>query len=295
MRAVEDGLLDFVKLLVDAGADTTLCDADRMSLLNIAGDASRSPAVFQYLLQLGIDPYRPDNFGYYPLHDAILDTNFTAYIVNSHLDFYRACAHDVFKGLLAMALETRGILPMLIRRIPAEFLPDALINVWPARYVSPLCNAARRGNVEALKILVRYGADLEFEGCDDGTALMSASRAGHLQAVEYLVRAGARISYIKDGKMRSALLSGERFSIVTRWLLVGRWTEQRQIVLRENNNDNKVNHKPWSGIVTVEMELYGAGNQHGQLWKETMFEYLERMHILRLELRGKVIHPVRWH
>ncbi|KAK9418337.1 putative Ankyrin repeat-containing domain protein [Seiridium unicorne] len=273
MRAVDEGWLDCVKLLVDAGADQSLYDSDQMSLLNIAGDSSRAPAVFQYLVQLGFDAYRPDNYGFFPLHDAMLDTNFTSYIVNSGLDFYRACGKDVFKGLLSMALECRGILPMIIRRIPSEFLPDALINIWPARYVSPLCNAARRGNIEALKILIRYGADLEFEGCDDGTALMSACRAGHLSTIAHLVRAGANISYVKDGKVRNALLAGKRFDVVVNWLLVGRWTDQKQIGARSEDEGNDSSFKPWAGIMVAEMELNGVGNQYGHAWKESMLEH----------------------
>ncbi|KAM0810155.1 putative Ankyrin repeat-containing domain protein [Seiridium cardinale] len=295
MRAVDEGWLDCVKLLVDAGADQSLHDSDQMSLLNIAGDSSRAPAVFQYLVQLGFDVYRPDNYGFFPLHDAMLDTNFTSYIVNSGLDFYRACGKDVFKGLLSMALECRGILPMIIRRIPSEFLPDALINIWPARYVSPLCNAARRGNIEALKILIRYGADLEFEGCDDGTALMSACRAGHLSTIAHLVRAGANISYVKDGKVRNALLAGKRFDVVVNWLLVGRWTDQKQIGSRSEDEGNDSSIKPWAGIMVAEMVLNGVGNQYGHAWKESMLEYLQRLNELRLDLLGEVVQVARWH
>ncbi|KAI0132969.1 ankyrin repeat-containing domain protein [Xylariales sp. AK1849] len=189
MRAVEDGSIDMVKLLVENCADITARDANRKSLLNIAGDSSKTPSIFQYLLGKGLDAYQADNFGYYALHDAILDANFTAYILNSGLDFYRACSYDLCKGMIAVALENQGILPRFLRRVPEEYL-SPLINVYPPNYVSPLCNAARRDNVAALKLLLRYGAQIEFEGCDDGTALMAACRAGHLDAVAYLVRAG---------------------------------------------------------------------------------------------------------
>jgi hypothetical protein len=184
---------------------------------------------------------------------------------------------------------------LLIRRIPAQFLPDPLINVWPARYVSPLCNAARRGNLEALEILIQYGADLELEGCDEGTALMSACHAGHMQTITHLVRAGAKLSYAKGGKFRSALLAGKKFDVVLKWLLVGRWTEQGQIVAHSSSEVNDSDIKPWAGVVVAAVTLTGVGRQYGIAWEETTIDYLRRLHELRLDLRGEVVEPSSWH
>ncbi|KAH8680575.1 ankyrin repeat-containing domain protein [Xylariales sp. PMI_506] len=318
MRAVEDGCFDLVRMLIEkGGADYTILDSDRMSLLNIAGDSSKSPAIFQYLLARGLDPYLPDNFGYFPLHDACLDSNFTTYIVNSGLDFYRGCAQDVFKGLLSMALETRDALRLLVRRIPAELLP-ALVNVWPPRYVSPLCNAARRGDLRSVEILLAHGADLEFEGCDAGTALMAACMAGHVHIVKYLVRAGAKVCYQRggvgdsgagddDGKkeavvFRSALVAARKFSAITDWLLVRRWTDQNCLtqsadVSQEQDvaDDAVARIGPWAGVITVELELSGVGSRYGIAWRESMVDYLQRKDALRRSLLGEIVYPSRWH
>lgn len=295
MRAVEEGQLELVKFLVEKGADTSVRDSDGMSLTNISGDSSRSPAVFQYLLGLGLDPYSADRAGYYPIHDAILDPSFTTYIVNSGLDFYRACGKDVFRGLLTMAVEIRGVLPRLIRRIPKECLPF-LINIYPARHNSPLCNAARRGNLEALKYLIEYGADVEFEGCEDGTAIMAACRAGHLDIVRCLVRAGCQLSYVQDGEMKSAVLAGAKFQSIMRWLLVDRWVDQRRLrPMGDQDDDEGVDIKSWAGVVTVELELSGVATQFGHTWLESMEDFLRRLATLRRSLRGQVVHPTRWH
>ncbi|KAH6659070.1 ankyrin repeat-containing domain protein [Truncatella angustata] len=295
MLAVEEGLLDIAKALIEAGADTSVCNANRMSLLNIAGDWSENPAIFQYLLGFGLDPYKTDSFDCFPLHDAISNPDLTTYVVNSDVDFYRACEHDVPRNLLSSALEHRGILPRLMRRIPPQFLPDRLINVRPAQYQSPLCHAARRGGIENVKILIQYGADLEFEGCDEGTAVMAASRAGHLEVVQYLVRAGATVCYFKNGIIRSALTEGKRFDAVVQWLLVGRWMDQPQIPLHADESTTDSNTRLWTGVVMAEMELTGVSNQYGHAWDETMLGYLQRLNELRLDLRGKVVHSVRWH
>ena len=59
-------------------------------------------------------------------------------------------------------------------------------------YVSPLYVAAQHGWVKVLRVLVDFGAEINFANDDtDGTALFAASAGGHYPAVHFLLEEGA--------------------------------------------------------------------------------------------------------
>ena len=74
---------------------------------------------------------------------------------------------------------------------------------------SPLVSAARAGDLEIGKLLIRAGADVEFHAQGDETPLMAASANGNLDFVKYLVANGAEVNkeLIGDG---TALLVASR-------------------------------------------------------------------------------------
>jgi hypothetical protein len=59
-----------------------------------------------------------------------------------------------------------------------------MINVWPARYVSPLCNAIYRNELPAIDGLVKHGAKIDMEGAGEGSARPLTSPPLHLQPNE---------------------------------------------------------------------------------------------------------------
>jgi ankyrin repeat protein len=69
---------------------------------------------------------------------------------------------------------------------------------------TPLIAAASKGRREAVKLLLREGADLDAQvSCDDSdwtgaTALAMAARNGHLGGVNELLKAGARVKFSPD-------------------------------------------------------------------------------------------------
>ena len=58
---------------------------------------------------------------------------------------------------------------------------------------SPLIGAARRGSLEAVRLLLDRGADPNMPVRGDGNALIVASRAGHADVVKLLLDRGADI------------------------------------------------------------------------------------------------------
>jgi ankyrin repeat protein len=53
-------------------------------------------------------------------------------------------------------------------------------------HFSPLMHAAAEGNLEVVKVLIKYGADRSLKDVDGDDATTFASQAGHLQVVDYL-------------------------------------------------------------------------------------------------------------
>jgi hypothetical protein len=94
---------------------------------------------------------------------------------------------------------------------------------------TPLYTMARSDAVQVVELLQRSGAMLNLEGGTEGTPLMGACKAGRLEVVKYLVRNGAVLSYTKYGAVVSALKKAASFPLILRWLLVGRFTDQRMV------------------------------------------------------------------
>ncbi|WYZ46115.1 hypothetical protein EsH8_IX_000340 [Colletotrichum jinshuiense] len=295
--AVEQGYLEMAKLLVEYGADIHVYDSDGMSILNTCGEESKCPKMFIWLMSLGLDPYRHDKAGYTPVHDIILSNEFSGIAFNHGFDFSKV--GEIRKGFVSLIIEfnhnkANGILLRLFKRLPFEEASE-LANSTPEAFVSPLCNAVIRDELECIPTLLRYGADIDAEGSTDGSALMIACLKGRLDVVEVLVRHGARISYhtVVDGSpvFRNALEYVRSFPHIVRWLLVDRFTRQGKIegVLRAADGQEA---RPWSGPCVAGYELSGIGNHTGRRIGESGLDFVRRMDQIRRSLRGQTVHIV---
>jgi ankyrin repeat protein len=72
---------------------------------------------------------------------------------------------------------------------------------------SPLCNAIQKGDLEAVKKFIEYGADIN-EMSNGLTPLMSAARYNKVDIIKYLIEKGAD-KKIKDDKGNTALKYAE--------------------------------------------------------------------------------------
>lgn len=57
-------------------------------------------------------------------------------------------------------------------------------------------DAAARGDIEMLKLLLDRGADIHSRNCDEWTALHNSARRGHVECLKYLVEHGAHAKAI---------------------------------------------------------------------------------------------------
>jgi hypothetical protein len=89
---------------------------------------------------------------------------------------------------------------MPIFTILMPFLFVGLANGYTDQDVK-LFNAAQRGNLEKIRVLLDQGADINVRlGVDQWTPLMTASREGKLEAVELLLEEGADPNIRKEGR-----------------------------------------------------------------------------------------------
>lgn len=152
-------------------------------------------------------------------------------------------------------LITRGrnsLLKMMLKRLPPDCpARTSISDRQPYGAHSPLCVASSVANVDAMETLLRFGADFEVEGHEEGTPLMVACRAGHLQVVEFLVRRGARIAYCSGDTVFNAIEAAERHPKIKGWLLVGRFSRQRKISYTPRDWMDAIDGQPWAGLVEV--------------------------------------------
>jgi hypothetical protein len=128
-------------------------------------------------------------------------------------------------------------------------------NLEPVEGWSPLCRAASQNCTKKMENCLSLGAEINFEGCPLGSALMIASACGQLEAVKLLVRRSARVCY--DGRVGKLSVFGvARSRVVKAWLLVGRFNDQRRIK-HTAEHDTMTETRPWSGLVQARANLHG--------------------------------------
>ena len=166
--ACENGYSDIVKLLLEQKADATDCDTNPGSFgvkygfspLTIAAKNGHLAAV-KALLSAGVDIESRD--------------------ANNRTALYAAVANNK---------------PAVV-----QFLCEskANVNVYGINKWTPLTVAADRGSVEIVKILLKYGTNVDLELRDDiddfyrKTPLYHAAKEGHPDIVELLCKAGADV------------------------------------------------------------------------------------------------------
>jgi hypothetical protein len=123
---------------------------------------------------------------------------------------------------------------------------------------SPLCRAAALDLVDIMANCLEMGAQIDFEGCPLGSAVMIASVCVSFDAVKFLVRNGASVSYessVGRNGARSCFSLAESEEIKS-WLLTGRFMDQPRIAQGNKGTEN-AQTRPWSGIGRSGVRLYG--------------------------------------
>jgi hypothetical protein len=287
MHAVSKGNLRMIKLLIQFQADLEVLDTVQRNLVHLASVKS-NPQIFINLVNQGLNPDQLDLFNDCALHCGLANQGLRTFILNTEFIFKTPMMHpnswtDVGRKSLLSSL------PLMARRLRKERFQE-IVDLHPSRSSSPLCSTASLGDfTKGIETLLSMGADIEFEGSPEGTALLAACAAGRFESVKHLVRRGARISYWNDKKHQSALVAGWQFPHIIKWLLVKRFTEQRKVRWRSEGPAQTDAVLFWSGPNQVELPLSG---EYERLWGESLCDYVFRLHKVKAHLRGKVL---SWH
>ncbi|KAI8627989.1 hypothetical protein F5Y19DRAFT_439151 [Xylariaceae sp. FL1651] len=189
--AAEKGLLDPLKMLVDAGAPIDKRDS-RSGLTPLTAAASNGHLpIVDFILKDDIDMNKtPFNrrFLAAPLVEAARSGHLT---IVDYLVTYGAQINNMGrKDSPLIAAANAGHLPIV------EYLVahGANVNLTDGLRSSPLSFAASSGHLPVVEYLVAHRADVNLTRYDDSSALSFAASSGHLPVVEYLVAHGADVN-----------------------------------------------------------------------------------------------------
>lgn len=215
IAAARGNCLHAIQYLLDHGADIHLKGADG-STACVAAALGRYPESFLLLKAAGSDVTLPGIFALYTsgMRTLLMMDDFAQRILDVR-GFWTCNNVFLMKPILLVA-------PQHQRRYNLTRFSDQGQNV--------LYEAAAAGNSDLIKLLSEAGGMVNLEGGPEGTPLMVACKFGRLDVVKYLVRNNATMSYMKHGEIISAFAKACMHPRVQRWLLVGRYVEQRNLV-----------------------------------------------------------------
>lgn len=183
-KAMENGRLDEVKLLLDAGAYTNATDAQELDPLMHAVTTG-SPSIVRSLLDYGASPAVTDRKGSSPLHLACAygHVEIVRALLDAGADFdsvnrsHRTPLHHA-------AMSGRPEIVTLLLQYGAR------AGARDRDRRSPLWFACYEGRLEATRALVCAGADVNAADCYGQTPFHAAAADGHEHVTQFLGRRG---------------------------------------------------------------------------------------------------------
>ncbi|OTA68784.1 ankyrin [Hypoxylon sp. EC38] len=281
---------NLVEALLSAGADPSVLSHRFENALSLSASYHCSEPsqirTFVTLLTTGLDPRQIDGYGVSTIQYAMGEDLLASVILNSDYDVKKT-------GPLPWGMERfydlswlTTTFPMFRKKIPIDDL-RRIANIEPNGCWSPLCISASRGVLTMMENLLILGANMEFEGCPEGTALMAACHAGRLESVIFLVRRGASLKYHGPNGFRTAF-DKKTPKHILRWLLVTRFTDQGKIEESSSgsSSDRPVIQQPWSGTVKAELIICESLERRPQQSSKDYWAFLMDQ---KKRWRGKVV------
>lgn len=176
--AVVQGIKPVVERMLAAGTDPNNLDIGKFMLLIVAILNSDIGDIYTEILELILS--------YKDIHPRIICN-----MVNELVQFGREETKQnkliILKKILDKSKESRNIMDAL-------FLRDG---IWA--FQAPMDAAIQYGNLEAVEILVEYGAEIEKSRNTFNTPLALAAEFKRVKIVEFLIQKGANIHFTVPG------------------------------------------------------------------------------------------------
>jgi ankyrin len=174
LYASRDGRMEIARMLLDAGADINVRDANDITPL-IAAITNNHPDVARYLIERGADIKAVDWYGRTPLWAAVETRNMDV----DNATFVNSIDRAPFLPLIEMLLQ-RGADPNARTKEVPPVRPDFLRITASLSWVdftgqTPFITAALAGDVTVMKLLLKHGADPNIPTFSGTTALMAAA------------------------------------------------------------------------------------------------------------------------
>lgn len=286
MAACYAGSVDTVKLLAPLALDRYATDIyGRCAVHHVV--EGKCLEIFIYLMDHGWDISVRDCLGRHPLDLALEDDYFATYVFMKKLELHHLMPDTEHDSSIVGTQETRYY-RRLLRALPEECLPT-MINFESRNMLLPLCYAARTGNVENVKLLLKNGANIELYSRFEGTALIAACSAGELESVRCLIRHGAKLHATLRGEQINAFQAARNHKHIIEWLLVGKHTDQLKLTAYSKWDTEVSAVKLWAGIRELQIPLVG---RFARKREQSLLEYVRYIYKRKEDWRRMV--PLGW-
>lgn len=217
--------LENVKRLMsfaNGGIDLQATDRDGSTALQHAID-SRNLDAARFLIDAGLDPLQGDNVGFSPIHRA-LQLDLTQFILENlpEVDKVRSPAEGSILNTAAV-MGNEVVVTELLKRVPEKDQVE-YVNL-SCDLGTPLYCGAYQMRISIIEKLLEKGAQVNLVGGPAGSPLMAACANGHVEAVRILLKKGAELQCTKfDGTIITAEEAAQHHESVL--LLLRRYKEK---------------------------------------------------------------------
>ena len=210
MIASSCGHIETVQVLLQGGANVNSTDSDGYSPLVYAITGHKSPQVIEQLLKSGAQPNIFIN------DQSIADK-----------------ARKEGREDICKLLEQFNVL----NTTQKEEEEEQQLHLSSGLAIS-IIEAAKKGNIEVVKLLLKENTDVNIRNEDGWTALMLASHNGHMQVIEVLLKENADVN-IQSEKGMTALMLASRYG----------HTQIVELLIKENADVNDQDKEGWTALM----------------------------------------------
>ncbi|XP_015122947.1 kinase D-interacting substrate of 220 kDa B isoform X2 [Diachasma alloeum] len=240
--ASSKGKIQFVRELINHGADVNAEDADNWTALLCAAKEGHTDVCLE-LLDHGADLEHRDMGGWTALMWATYKGRLVTvkFLLSRGADVH---AHGNYHISSLLWASGRGYID-IVRELIAY---GAKVNVGDKYGTTALVWASRKGNLEIVDVLLKAGANVDTAGMYSWTALIVATLGNHVDTVMLLLEHKPNVNALdKDGNTALAIASREGYhEIVSALLNAGAY-----INIQDRNGDTNLIHAVKGGHRSV--------------------------------------------